>query len=96
MALERAQVEHIAALARIGLSEAELDTFTRQLSDILEQIAALNELDTDGVEPTAHAGELSGMLREDVAADSLSPEQTLSNAPRRQDDFFRVRAVLEE
>ena len=96
MALERAEVEHIAALARIGLTEAELETFREQLSDILEQFERLTQLDTRSVIPTGHAVELATVMRDDVPEPPLTPEDTLRNAPRRQADFFRVKAVLEE
>jgi aspartyl-tRNA(Asn)/glutamyl-tRNA(Gln) amidotransferase subunit C len=94
--LDRLQVEHIAKLARIGLTEDEIEVFGRQLSGILEQFEVLSELDTDGVEPTGHAGELGAVMREDEAEDSLPPEDVLSNAPRREGEFFRVKAVLDE
>ncbi len=96
MPLDRAQVVHIAALARIGISDDEIDEYAGQLSDIIDQFEALNQLDTTGVEPTGHAGELRAVMREDASADSLSPEDTLSNAPRREGEFFRVNAVLDE
>ena len=81
MPLDRAQVRHIAALARIGISDAEIDVYAEQLSDIIGQFEALKELDTTGVEPTGHAGELRAVMREDTPSDSLTPDQTLSNAP---------------
>ena len=96
MPLERSQVEHIAALARIGLTEEEVEMFGEQLSNILEQFEVLNELDTTGVAPTGHAGGLQTVMREDVAEDSLDAEDVLKNAPRREGDFFRVNSVLEE
>ena len=96
MALERADVEHIAALARIGLSEDEIATFQEQLSNILDQFELLKQLDTGAVEPTGHAVELNSVMREDEPEESLSPEDTLLNAPRREGDLFRVKAVLEE
>ena len=96
MPLERSEVEHIAALARIGLSEEEVRLFAEQLSNILEQFEVLRELDTSGVTPTAHAGGLQTVMREDLAEDSLDSEDVLKNAPRREGDFFRVNAVLEE
>lgn len=94
--LDRSQVEHIAKLARIGLTDDEIELFGRQLSDILEQFDVLSELDTEGVEPTGHAGGLAAVMREDEADESLPPEDVLSNAPRREGEFFRVQAVLEE
>ena len=96
MPLDRDQVRHIAALARIGISEDEIDLYAGQLSDIIDQFEALNELDTSGVEPTGHAGDLRAVMREDDPADSLSADAALSNAPRREGEFFRVRAVLDE
>jgi aspartyl-tRNA(Asn)/glutamyl-tRNA(Gln) amidotransferase subunit C len=96
MPLDRAQVQHIAALARIGISEDEIDVYAGQLSDIIDQFEALNELDTAGIEPTGHAGELRAVMRDDDPADSLTPDEALSNAPRREGEFFRVKAVLDE
>ena len=96
MPLDRAQVIHIAALARIGISDDEIDAYAGQLSDIIEQFEALNELDTTGIEPTGHAGELRAVMRDDVPEDSLLPEEALSNAPRREGEFFRVKSVLDE
>lgn len=96
MPIDRAQVEHIAALARISLTEAETEAFARQLSDILDQFQALQNLDTDGVEPTAHVAGLDTVLRDDEPAATLDAEDTLLNAPRRRGDFFQVRAVLDE
>ena len=96
MPFDREQVEHIASLARIGLTDDEVEMFRQQLSDILEQFQALAELDTAGIEPTGHAVDLRGVLREDEAGSSLAAEEALSNAPRREGEFIRVKAVLEE
>ena len=96
MPIDRAQVRHIAALARISLTDAETEAFTRQLSDILDQFQALQALDTSSVEPTAHVAGLDNVLRDDEPSDSLNAEDTLRNAPRRRGDFFQVRAVLDE
>ncbi|MCH8989217.1 MAG: Asp-tRNA(Asn)/Glu-tRNA(Gln) amidotransferase subunit GatC [Chloroflexi bacterium] len=96
MPLERSQVEHIAALARIGLTEEEVELFAEQLSQILEQFEVLKELDTSGVTPTGHAGGLQTVMREDLAQDSLDSEDVLKNAPRREGEYFRVNRVLEE
>ena len=96
MPIDRAQVQHIAALARISLTDAETEAFTRQLSDILDQFQALQALDTSAVEPTAHVAGLDNVLRDDEPAASLHAEDTLRNAPRRRGDFFQVRAVLDE
>ena len=96
MPLDRAQVRHIASLARIGIPDKDIGSYVDQLSDIIDQFEVLNELDTSGVEPTGHAGELRAVMRDDEPADSLSPDETLSNAPRREGEFFRVKAVLDE
>ena len=96
MPIDREQVEHIAALARISLTEDETEAFTRQLSDILDQFEALQNLDTSRVEPTAHVAGLDTVLRDDEPAVSLDADDSLLNAPRRRGDFFQVRAVLDE
>lgn len=96
MALDRSQVEHIAALARIGLTDADIDMFAEQLSHILEQFEILSELDTKDIEPTSNAGELQTVMRDDEAEDSLDPSDVLSNAPRHENEFIRVKAVLDE
>ena len=96
MPLDRAEVEHIAALARIGLTDEEIEVFREQLSNILGQFEVLRQLDTSGVPPTGHAIELEAVMRDDTPADSLDPEAVLRNAPRRGANLFRVKAVLEE
>lgn len=99
MALDAALVQHLATLARIGLNEEELETLREQLSHILEQFEVLSELDASGLTPTVQAQDLphgSGVMREDVAADSLEPAEVLQNAPRLEGEFFRVKVVLEE
>lgn len=95
MALTSQEVLHIARLARIALSEDDVNVFTRQLSGILDHFAALAALNTDGVEPTAHPLPLSNVMREDLVAPSLRQDEALANAPEQEDGFFRVRAVLE-
>ncbi|MCH7620991.1 MAG: Asp-tRNA(Asn)/Glu-tRNA(Gln) amidotransferase subunit GatC [Chloroflexi bacterium] len=96
MELDRTQVEHIAALARIELTDEEVESFGQQLSHILEQFELLRQLDTTDVPPTGRAADLNTVTREDVAQDCMPPEDVLSNAPRREGEFFRVKAVLEE
>ncbi len=96
MPLEPSEVKHIASLARIGLTDEEIEMFGDQLSQILEQFEVLNELDTSGVTPTGHAGGLQTIMRDDLTEDSLDSEDVLRNAPRREGEFFRVNAVLEE
>jgi aspartyl-tRNA(Asn)/glutamyl-tRNA(Gln) amidotransferase subunit C len=94
MALTIADVEHVAALARLGLTEEEKERLRDQLSSILEHINALSELDTDAIPPTAQVIALSNVLRDDVAAASLPRAEVLRNAPRVCDGFFEVDAVL--
>jgi len=95
MKLKREEVRHIALLARLGLTEAEVDKFREQLSNILENFEALQQVDTTGVPPTAQSIPLQNVMKEDEAAPSLPQSQILANAPRREGNFFRVRAVLE-
>jgi aspartyl-tRNA(Asn)/glutamyl-tRNA(Gln) amidotransferase subunit C len=96
MALDPAEVRHIAALARIALTGEERAALGQQLAQILAQFEVLGQLDTTGVAPTAHAGDLGSVLRDDTPSPGLTAEEALSNAPRREGQFFRVRAVLEE
>jgi aspartyl-tRNA(Asn)/glutamyl-tRNA(Gln) amidotransferase subunit C len=96
MKLSREEVLHIARLARLGLTEAEITRFGEQLSNLLEHFQVLQQVDTEGVPPTAQSVEMKSVMRDDVIAPSLSPEEVLANAPRREDDCFRVKAVLEE
>ncbi len=99
MVLDRSQVEHLAALARIGLTTEEVEMFREQLSHILEQFEVLSRLDDAGLEAAAEEGPDTPSrqwMRDDVPEGSLDSEDVLSNAPRREGDFFRVKAVLEE
>lgn len=95
MSLTPDEVLHIARLARIALTPADVDRFAAQLSGILEHFAALSAVDTEGLEPTAHPLPLSNVMRADVVTASLTQSETISNAPEAEDGFFRVRAVLE-
>lgn len=92
--LSRSDVEHVAHLARLGLTEAELTRLEAELNHILDQYAILAELPTDDIPPTAQTIELENILRDDVAMPSLPPEAVLANAPERQGDFFVVPAIL--
>ncbi len=95
MKLSREEVLHIARLARVALTEDEITRLSEQLSDLLEHFEVLQRVDTEGVPPTAQSVTLQGVMREDEVAPSLPPEDILANAPRREGDCFRVRAVLE-
>ena len=92
--LTRADVEHVAYLARLGLTDAELVRLEGELNHILEQYAKLAGLDTDAIPPTAQVIELENILRDDAAAASMDVEAVLSNAPRREGDLFVVPAIL--
>jgi aspartyl-tRNA(Asn)/glutamyl-tRNA(Gln) amidotransferase subunit C len=96
MSLSKAEVEHVARLARLELSEAEKAQFTVQLNEILQFVAQLNQLDTSCVELTAQAIPVRNGLRPDRVAPSLDPELALANAPDRLDNFFKVPKVLED
>ena len=96
MTLDRSEVERIAILARIRLTNEEVETLRGQLSDILEQFQLLKDLGTAGVTATGHAVQLQTVMRDDVPDSSLEPEEVLSNAPHREGEFFRVKPVLEE
>jgi aspartyl-tRNA(Asn)/glutamyl-tRNA(Gln) amidotransferase subunit C len=95
MKITREQVEHVAKLARLELSEAEKTLFTTQLDGILAYVDKLGELDTDGIVPTAHAVPMENAFREDVVQPSIGVEHALANAPDRSDSFFRVPKVIE-
>lgn len=95
MSLTPDEVLHIARLARISLSESDVERFAAQLSGILDHFAALASVDTEGVEPTAHPLPLFNVMREDVVGPSLAQDAVLANAPESEEGFLRVRAVLE-
>ena len=95
MKLSREEVLRIARLARLGLSEAEIDRMGEQLSDILEHFEILKQVDTSDVPPTAQSIDLQNVFRGDEVAPSLPSGEVLANAPRKEGDYFRVRAVLE-
>jgi aspartyl-tRNA(Asn)/glutamyl-tRNA(Gln) amidotransferase subunit C len=92
MAITRDEVLHVARLARLELSEEEVERFQEQLSAILEAVGKVSELDLSGVEPTAHPLDLVNVSGEDEPRPSLDVETALRNAPDREGDFFRVPA----
>ena len=96
MELSLEDVRHIAALARVRFTDTELETMRRQLSDILVQFTVLERVDTEGVEPTGHASGITSVMRPDDTHPGIDVEDALANAPLRQDDFVRIRAVLQE
>lgn len=96
MKLDRETVEHIAALARIGLSEEEIELMREQLSSILDHIASLQDVDTDDIPPTAQVIQLHNVMRDDVVQPSLPREAVLANAPATEDGYLKVNAVLDQ
>jgi aspartyl-tRNA(Asn)/glutamyl-tRNA(Gln) amidotransferase subunit C len=90
MAITRDEVLHVARLARLELSDDEVERFTEQLSAILEAVAKVSELDLSDVEPTAHPLDLVNVWAEDEPRPSLSIDEALANAPDRHDGFFKV------
>ncbi len=95
MKITREQVQHVAKLARLSLSDDEVATFTGQMADILAYVEKLNELDTDGIVPTSHAVPMENAFRDDVVRPSIGADAALANAPDRIADFFRVPKVIE-
>lgn len=94
MSLTRAEVEKVSQLARLRLSDAELDALTRELGQVVQYVELLGELETDEVQPMAHAMDLTNVFADDVPRASLDREQALANAPKRDDECYRVPAVL--
>jgi aspartyl-tRNA(Asn)/glutamyl-tRNA(Gln) amidotransferase subunit C len=94
--IDEAQVRKVAKLARLDLTDAEVAEFAGQLSAILDYVARMNELNTEGVEPLAHCLPISNVFRDDVGKESLGTEKTLANAPQRDGAFFKVPKILEE
>lgn len=92
--LSRADVEHVAHLARLGLTDQELTRLEGQLNHILDQYAILARLETDHIAPTAQTIELESILRDDVVQPSLPVEDVLANAPAREGDFIVVPPIL--
>ena len=96
MRVDKETVRHIALLARIGVTEQDLDSFGSQISRILENFKLLEEVDTDGVEPTGHSSDLISVSRPDVVQESPSKEDMIANVPVMESDFVRIKRVLEQ
>ena len=94
MSLSADEVRKVADLARLEISDAELDTMARQLNAIVDYINQLQQVNTEGVEPLAHALELHDVFRADEPGKSLTPDDALDNAPARKDNFYSVPAVF--
>src|SRR5438445_12316478 len=93
--IDRETVKNVAKLARLGLTEEEIDVLGSQLSVILENIAILQQADVSGVSPTSHASRLVNVMREDNPRPSYPPELLLANAPAQEDNYLKVPPVLE-
>jgi aspartyl-tRNA(Asn)/glutamyl-tRNA(Gln) amidotransferase subunit C len=96
LSLTKAEVEHIGELAKLGLTEHQVSMFQEQLSEILDHFVALQELDTEGVEPMPYPLPLDNVMRDDEIRLSLPQEDVLANAPEAEEGAFKVEAVLEE
>jgi len=95
MELTTEEVRHIALLARLGLSDEEVEKFRHQLSDIMVNFEALEQIDTTGLPPTSQSVSLSNVFRPDEPLPSLPVAEVLANAPAREENSFKVNAVLE-
>ena len=93
--IDHETVKNVAKLARLGLTEEEINILGNQLSVILENIAILQQADVSGVSPTSHASRLINVMREDIPRPSYPPELLLANAPDQEDNYLKIPAVLE-
>ncbi|UOQ92027.1 Asp-tRNA(Asn)/Glu-tRNA(Gln) amidotransferase subunit GatC [Halobacillus shinanisalinarum] len=93
--ISKEEVKHVAHLARLSINEEEANTFTKQLDDIIAYAEQLNELDTEGVEPTTHVLNLQNVMRKDEPLEWIKKEDALKNAPDQQDGQFKVPSILE-
>lgn len=96
MTFSREDVQHIASLCRIGITEDDLEAIPGQLSHILELFQVLQEMDTEDVDPTGQSASMKTVMRPDEAQKSLPREDALANAPQRNGDLIQVNQVLEE
>ena len=90
------QVRHLASLVRIELTDSEVEEFRSELAGILSHIDALSEIDTTDVPPTNNGADLLNIQAEDASEPAMAREQILANAPQREDEYFRVHAVLDQ
>jgi len=95
MAITREEVQHVAMLFRMSLSEEEIARLQQQLSQIIDYFQILQQIDTEGIPPTSHTFSLENVMRADEPRSSYPTEDILANAPLSEGGFFRVRAVLE-
>ena len=88
-------IRHLASLTRISMSDEEVEKMRDEMSNILDNIAVLNEINTDSVDTTGHSVDLTSVLRDDVSKDSLSTTDILSNAPNHDEDLIKIKPVFE-
>ncbi|EIJ79799.1 aspartyl/glutamyl-tRNA amidotransferase subunit C [Bacillus methanolicus PB1] len=93
--ISKDQVEHVAHLARLAITEKETEKFTKQLDAIISFAEQLNELNTEGVKPTSHVLDMKNVLREDKPEKGLPQEEVLKNAPEHEKGQFKVPSILE-
>ncbi|QTM98234.1 MULTISPECIES: Asp-tRNA(Asn)/Glu-tRNA(Gln) amidotransferase subunit GatC [Sediminibacillus] len=93
--ISKEQVRHVAHLARLAISDEEVEKMTKQLDDIIHYAESLNELNTEDVEPTTHVLDLKNVMRKDEPRKWIEKEDALKNAPDKQDGQFRVPSILE-
>ena len=94
MKITKREVEHVANLARLELDEAAIERFSDQIGNILSYVDKLKLVDTEGIVPTAHAISLTNAFREDAVVEHLDREQSLANAPEKEDGTFLVPRVI--
>jgi len=95
VSISKKDVEHVANLARLALTDEEMNIYTEQLNSILAFFDKLNELDTTDIKPTSHALNITNVFREDKAGKSIPREEALKNAPEQKDGQFKVPTVME-
>lgn len=88
--ISKEEVKHVAKLARLELTEEEVNKYSQQLGSILEYVEQMNEIDTNGIEPMPHAIPVYNVMREDVVKYEQTKEEMMANAPFEEDGFFRV------
>jgi aspartyl-tRNA(Asn)/glutamyl-tRNA(Gln) amidotransferase subunit C len=94
MAISEKDVRHVALLARLAITDAEVQKFTQQLDDILEHAGKISALNVENVPPTSHAIPLKNVFREDKIGNCLTPEEALANAPKKEDQAFVVPRIV--
>lgn len=94
MSITKNDVIHVAGLARLGLNDDETQKYEKELNDVLNFMEKLNELNTEGIEPTSHVLDIHNVFRQDVVEESLNVEDVLANAPDRDEDYFKVPSIL--